>query len=345
MHARGFSLLELMLAASLGVLIVAAVAQLFIGNGRTQAVLAGQARLQEAARLALDFIARSVRGAGYLGCGVRDLESALNADWPQLAEFNLTTPVEAYEAVAGGWRPRLDRLPIRPGGAPAFNARNRINAGRLRPNSDIVALRRLDVGRPLARLLDRVADPVVVADPEREFNVDTFVAVANCAQAALFRVTDMAAAARGTTLIRGPGTGPFENRAGASLQPANAAYGGVRAPDGAVAALVVTEIYFVARGAGENNRGRPVWSLWRKTADRPPAELVAGIEDMQLLYGVDTTPGHHRSPDRYLPGDAIGSGVVSTVHVSIAASSVDAVGAGDRPLTQTFSRTVAVRNR
>ena len=59
----GFSLIELLLALALGLVAVTGVVQLFVSNSRTYDVSTGQARLQENARFALDFVARAARSS------------------------------------------------------------------------------------------------------------------------------------------------------------------------------------------------------------------------------------------------------------------------------------------
>ena len=338
---QGFSLMELMLAAALGVVTTTAIAQLFISNSRSQATLAAQARLQESARHALDFIARSARNAGYRGCGTAGhLGNALNGTWEQVVEIDLSTPVEAFDATGAAWQPSLAKLPMR-GGAAAYKSRNRINASRLQPGSDVVVFRRADIGVPLARPVHDDTDPIVVAGAARALRRDSFALLSTCGQAALFRVSSVAKHGGLTTLVRALGSGPFGNRSGATLRPANIPYGDSTEPLGAAAAPAITEIYFVARSA--NNRpGLP--SLWRKTSTAAPAELVQGIVDLQLLFGIDTTPADDvRAPNRYVRAPAIGTGPVRAVHLSVTASSMDAAAPGGA-LTRTFSRTVALRN-
>ena len=354
-RSAGFSLLELLLAAALGVVMTTAIAQMFISNSRGQAMLAGQARLQESARHALDFIARSARNAGYLGCGAAGrLTNALNGNWRQVVEIDLSTPIEAFDATAGTWQPSLAALPVRDGGASAFKSRNRIDASRLQPTSDVVVFRRADLGAVLASAVDDAADPIVVAGNADAFRADSFALLSTCGQAALFRVSSLARSGSRTTLVRASGSGPFGNRSGPALLAGGNPYGGSAAPRGAAAALAITETYFVARSTANNNRGQAVQALWRKTSTAAPAELVQGIEDLQLLFGIDTTPtDDSRAPNRYVRADSIGANPVRTVHIAVTASSVDAVtvaeaagtaGAVERVLVRTFSRTVALRN-
>ena len=92
----------------------------------------------------------------------------------------------------------------------------------------------------------------------------------------------------------------------------------------------------MARAAGRN---ADAWSLWRKTSTRAPAELVAGVEGLQLLFGIDETPANgDMAVERYVDASAVGGNAVLAMHVSVVLSGVD--GAPRR----TFARTVAFRN-
>ncbi|MCY3837218.1 MAG: prepilin-type N-terminal cleavage/methylation domain-containing protein [Gammaproteobacteria bacterium] len=354
LRSRGFSLLELLIAAALGVVLIAAVVQLFAGSSRGNAALAGQALLQESARHAVALLSRSARNAGYLGCGGWDgLVNGLNGSWRRIVEFDVSRPVEGFDGQGTNWSPEIGSLPTIGGSALAF-AGNRIDPDELRAGSDVVVFRRLEApGRPLARslstLLDPVTgrgdDPVVTLDDGFAFEADDFVVISNCRQSALFRIGTIDTIGRVATLSRPSAGGPFGNRAGRSLSRDDRAFGGGTGPEGAGVGRVVTEIYFVARGAGLNNRDETVWSLWRKTGADRPAELVQGVADLQVLFGVDLTPGDGvDAPNRYLPPGRLGADPVRTVHFVATVSSVDAVTADDRVLRRSFAWTVALRN-
>lgn len=340
---RGFSLLELLIATTLGAVLTVAVTQLFTSAGRFNAELVGHARLQESARHALGFLGRSIRGAGYLGCGGGDPTNGLRGEWRRLVEFDITTPVQGFDALAGGaWQPDLTGLPLRRGaGAPTFR-RGGIDPARLRPGSDILVVRRL--ATPLQALLQPVAaesDPLVVADERSALRRDRFAALTRCGGAGLFRVTSVARRGGATTLARAAGGGPFANRGGGLL--GGAAFGDAHGPAAAAVGLVLSEIYFVARAAGTNNRGEAAWSLWRKTSAERPAELVRGIDELQVLFGVDESPDDAVvGPERLTPPGAV-AGAVRSVHVTITAGAVHAVGS-EPPARRAFAATFAVRN-
>ena len=345
-RSHGFTLLELMLAAALGAALLAAVVRLFASLGSSHAALAGQARMQESARHALSFLARSAHHAGYLGCGAVGVPvNGLNGDWQQLPEFNVATPIAAFDGDANGWQPGLAALPTKRGGRAGFKARNRIDPRRLRQGSDVVVFRRIRPGARLAASLAKNTDALRVADGDSSLRKDSFAVLSACGQAALFRVTSRAGGAV-ATLARASGGGTFGNRAGASLSAAGLPFGGPTSPEGASVGLVSTEIYFVARSAGSDNRGGLAWSLWRKTSAAAPAELVPGIDDLQLLYGIDSTPDDAtRAPERYVAAHEIGASAVRSLHISVQVTSAGAADSSRRVLRQTFSRTVARRNQ
>jgi len=65
---RGFSLVELMVALTLGLIILSAVSMLFVSSKKTYTSQDRQARLQENSRFAMHFIIKDLRLTGYYGC-------------------------------------------------------------------------------------------------------------------------------------------------------------------------------------------------------------------------------------------------------------------------------------
>ncbi len=63
-HEAGFSLVELMIAITLGLIVLLAVGSIYIGSRQTYRVQEDNARLQEAGRYALEMLGRSIRQAG-----------------------------------------------------------------------------------------------------------------------------------------------------------------------------------------------------------------------------------------------------------------------------------------
>ena len=206
----GFSLLEILLAASLGVVVAAALVQLFAASSRSNVLLSGEAGLQESVRHAFAFLARSARGAGYLGCssGV-DVVNGLNGPWERVVEVGIAVAVDGFDGVGAGngaedWNPALSALPLRgvDGTGQAFKSRNRIAPARLKPGSDVVVFRRVEA--PLHRLAApwSDADPLTVMLDEDSSLTGDFALVSDCRQAALVRIDDAGGGVGRTTLTR-----------------------------------------------------------------------------------------------------------------------------------------------
>ena len=347
-RAVGASLIELMLALGLGVIVASGAARLFADSQRAYELLHGQTRMQESARQALDFIARSVRSAGYMGCrsGTGRVRNTLNGSWGSIFEVDVSKPVEAFDGrdtrgLPESWTPSLARVP-RKGARNAFARGRGVDTGTILPFTDVLVLRR--VASPGARVAAQAAPdgfPVVEDDGELDLEAGDFAVISDCRQAALFRVGQIERDDRAATLVRTSGDGLFDNAAGASLSATDTPYGSVSGPEGAAVFGVVTEIYFVAPGSGRNNAGTVPSSLWRKTTTDGPVEMIQGIEDLQVRLGLDGDGDG--AVDRYaLAGDAGGQDVRS-IDVQVTANSVDTV-AGGEPMRRTFSRLIALRN-
>jgi len=376
---RGFSLIELMLALGLGVVVTAGIVQLFVTNDQTYTLLTGQARMQEGARFALDFIGRSARSAGYYGCDpdADKIYGTLNGApaapetpdaWDPVFEFNIRRPIQAFHGInpASGlndWTPALTTLPRNTGAGVSVNTLVNGNgvrgvapgptnvAGAIRPQTDILVLRHVQVpGARTADIVSPTANPVILDDGSLDFDDDgnDFVVIGNCEQAALFRVTDVqedTPAAGEATLVRATGAALFQNAAGRSLSGQSVPYGEANNGQGTAVGRVMSDIYYIGRAATlTNNAGADVWSLWRKTSEDPPIELVEGVEDLQVLFGIDTTGANDiAAANRYVSFDQVANNAIRSLRITITATSVDAVD-GATPLRRTFSQTIMYRN-
>lgn len=352
-QSAGFSLIELMLALALGLVVTWGIVQLFVGNTQTYATLNGQSRLQENARYALDFIARSARSSGYFGCAPNVFDTTLNGNLDQTFEFNIENPIEAFAYVGvddtpeeSDWTPSATALPREVGAATqnAFVDGTGIDFTTV-IGSDILVFRRVESMELIADEVPPLADPVVEDDGDVDFAVDDFLVISDCKHATLFRVTGRAAAAGQVTLSRASGAGLYANSADTTLDHH---YGDVLGIQGANVGRIVTDIFFVAEGAGTNNRGDKPSSLWRRSGTNAPVELVEGVSDISVLFGVDTDPTDVAdAPNTYIALDAVDfdTQAVRTMRIQVTVNSVDALTAGDaNPVNRTFSQTINLRN-
>ena len=76
-RARGFSLVELMVAITLALIVTTGVISVFIGSRSAYNATSGTAALTDGGRFALNFISDSVRGAGYMACTTAPSRAAI----------------------------------------------------------------------------------------------------------------------------------------------------------------------------------------------------------------------------------------------------------------------------
>ena len=345
-RSEGLSLVELLLALALGLVVTLGLAQQYAGGRASASDLMGQADVQDSGRYALSFLRQSAAAAGHLGCNGRAvrLTNTLNGDWDDLFEFDLSRPVQGFDYQGDGvsaalddWTPSLAPLPRRVGGSTvnALAKGTGIRLGRLVPGADIIVFRRLS--QPVFALANRLApdgEPIIRKLAGGRLRAGDVALVSNCEQAAMFRITRVASAGPGQSVLRrAPGSGPYGNDGGRGLSESGQAYGGAIHGEGAQVAQVVTEIYFVGRGASGGEAG-----LWRRSGASRPVELVAGIVDLQVWAGVDgDRHDGFDGPNRYLPFSALAEdSVIRSISVAVTASNEDA--------TRRFVQTLGLRN-
>ncbi len=267
---KGFSIVELMLALGLGLVVVTGIVQLFIGNSQTSALIAGQARLQENARFAFDFISRATRRAGYFGCSpeAQNIVRGLVGDYNLLPEYDITRFIEGHESDgAGGWNPPLTGLPGgTPGNtndSPAGEIDTALLAAAATP-SDVLVVRNLqEPGQTLTQTLQPLANPVVTAPGGNPgFGIGDIVMVADCEQGAVFRVTGLNVAGNTATVLHVAGAGFFDNAVN------------VNSPVG----IVPFTLSFLGRSYGPEAVVGAIGLRKRHVANRPSDAAVAVFE-------------------------------------------------------------------
>jgi type IV pilus assembly protein PilW len=355
---RGFSIIELMIALVLGIVMVTGIVQLFTANDRTYSVLNAQSRLQESGRYAFEFIKEQVRSSGFYGCGPtpQNVVKDLRGNWPLLYEFDITSPVRGYDGKANGtWAPSVTALPRTEGGLSTntYVPGTGVDTTKFQRGTDVLVVRGLRTpATSLVQVLQPLGDPVVVAPGGNPgFATGDIVVLADCQQAAVFRVTGLAVAGNQATVSHATDTtgNPYENAtiidSPTGPIPATLSFLGRSYGEDSSIGVVETTIFFIAPGAGVNNRGTPPLSLWRRAGTSAPVELVQGIDDMQLVAGIDTSPGDgQNNATRYVPFDQVVDPLqIVAVRVTLTVSSVDVVE-NQAPLRRIMSETIQLRN-
>jgi len=101
----GFSLVELMVAMTLGLIVVGAVAYAYLGSRAAFRTTDNMSRMQESARYAIDALSRDVRMAGYFGCGSLSNLNVTTIANPPVPLITADTAIIGYDDGAGWVNP------------------------------------------------------------------------------------------------------------------------------------------------------------------------------------------------------------------------------------------------
>jgi type IV pilus assembly protein PilW len=346
---RGFTLVEMMIAIVLALTLLAGLVTIFVTNRQTYRMQDALARNQENGRYALTFLGRDLRMAGFSGCGGAAISpiSLLNVNPSDAAEqlkWGFTIAVQGYDGPSAfPLKDSLDPAPVDDSDILAITSTTGCG--------DTVIDKQKDPSGPQASLK--------VSAHATCFDDKDIILVTDCVDAVIFQASevqephsqnDFTAVVHSTNSKDYPGNGS---------KPLQKDYRGAEIYG------VSTNIYYVG------DTGRGVRALYRQTSRRtaleePPEELVEGVENLQVLYGRDTT-GDRRVND-YRTATQIQAASppewpnVLSVRLEVLLHSADQfvteadakqvyefnsanVTAVDQRLRQVFTEVVAVRNR
>jgi type IV pilus assembly protein PilW len=301
---RGFSLIELMIALTLGLVITGVVVQVFSSSRSTYDLEEGLAEIQEQGRFAMEFLASDIRQSGNFGCAklktqsINNIAKSANGPASLLNDpFNpaSTAPVGliAYEyAGAGGtaltdWNPRL----------PANGFFNALGVVQLIPFSDIMVIQ---YARPINVQLFNPGAPTnadiqVVNTPETAgaFKANDIIFISDCNKGDIFRATGVSTPGGGAPITISHGV------AGNTQPLLENKY-----DNRAEVMKMATRAYFI----GVSPAVSPEPSLYRMALDSSafsPQPLVEGIEQLKLLIGLEivgsVNPATDGLAETYMP--------------------------------------------
>lgn len=371
---RGFTLVELMVALAIGLLLTIGVVQIFSASRSTYQLDEGLARAQENGRFAIEFMAREIRHAAHFGCR-RDISIFNNL--VGATPIYTVNGVFGHEYVASSTAPGSTySIPANPtntstGWAPALPTSATAGAGAI-PGSDVIGIERFSA-TPINLAATNTRAPVLMVPTAQAnlFEVDDILMVTDCRKATIFQVTDvnLATGALSHDLGGGPPgnrCGVWENNVTGSSNAAGDACNEQIYEPNAMIGQIASVFFYVARDPASN---RP--TLFQSVI--PPGlpavanALVEGVENIQILYGVDDTVPLDGVPERYLIAQNVPSfASVVSVRLGVLVTSVNATGSvtdqaidtdtynltgtivdpqNDRLKRRVFSTTIQLRNR
>lgn len=339
---KGLTLVELMIAVTLGIFITGGIIQLFINTKQSYRVQENLSRLQENARFAISFLNHDIRMAGNMGCvsSSRIITNTLN-DTTSF-NYNFSSALQGSESTGvDTWSPALDTSITSPlTGHDVLTIRGILEQGvdiTGQPNTTACATETSSTAAQIANIKVSSSTPLPFAGND-------IVIAANCDNASIFQISNT------TPLVD---IVEHIDVSGAVPGNASANLGACYAGKGELFKLTSRSYYIRT-----NPSGTP--SLYRKDGTNNAEELVEGIEDMQILYGEDTDNDH--TPNYYVSANSAGLNMdnVVSVRISLLAVTIDdnlatvavpytisgtATTPTDHRIRRVFTSTIALRNR
>lgn len=322
---RGLTIVEILIAMVISLFLLAGIYQVYISNKATFAFTNALAEVQENGRYALDLMSQDLRMASDWGCIARDPDDSSNIN----NTINGTTMAN-YDSLVHDFT-----------GKDGIEGQDSVGLNA----SDLLILRG---GRTVQTNVESPFYPstsnLLTTAAVDSIGVGDIVLVARCGandllideEADIFYVTASA---------------PIN--ANTQRQLTFSATKSQQFENDAMVIELQTVIYFIAAGAS----GEP--ALYRQEFANAPQELIEGVENLQILYGVDTDGDKY--PNQYLTAANVADfDDVVAVRLMLLVRSIDdnvtdapqtytfngaTVTANDRRLRQIFSATVALRNR
>ena len=327
-------MVEVLVALVISLFLLGGVVQVYTANKASYSFTDAISRIQENGRYAMDTMTTDLRMAGFFGCAIFDPDDTENivnnldpngpGYDPALYDFILAGVIEGTE---GDGLNGSDSVTLR-GAKP-----NQVN---VHPPYNVSTSAMIHV---------TANDNIVPGD---------IVMVSNCRGADIFQVTNTTTSTNASqnAVVHNTGGGSPGNYNPDNCQGGNAHC--LSQTYGADAAMfeMQTVTYSIQPGAS----GEP--ALWR-SENGVDVELVEGIEQMQVLYGLDTDDDDH--PNQYVTIDNVPDtfDVMAVRLMLLVRSDTDFIAetnqtysyngantvAPDRRLRQVFSTTIALRNR
>jgi len=330
-HQHGISLVEVLVALVISLFLLGGIIQVYLANKSSYSFSNSISRIQENGRYALDTMTQDLRMAGFFGCAVFDPADSTAMD---AIVNNLNPAGPGYDA-------SLHDFLL--GDLVEGTENDGLNG------SDSITLRGSTPGQATVMPPYMSTSAVVFLSEPHGLQQNDIVMVSNCRGADIFQVSNVNA--DGTivhnTGAASPGNYNPDNCKGGNAHCFSQTYGA----DASMFRLQAVT-YSIAVGAS----GEP--ALWR-SENGVNLELIEGIDQMQILYGVDTT--NDDFPNQYMISTAVTNwyDVMSIRLMLLVRSEANgiveapqiynyngiATTAADSRLRQVFTTTIALRNR
>lgn len=344
------TLIEVMIAITLSLLLLGGLMQMVVGNKQTYRVQDAMARVQENGRYSMHFLTKEIRMAGFSGCsnisGGLDVTNNVDpAGGGNNYNVNKDAAVDTYDGTSAilGYTYTTGALPadIAAMGMVAGTAE-----GNVMDNTDMLFIRRASScpGATVTSHNTANARFAIASNANCQIQQADIVMVTNCETADLFGVSNAPSQTGAANIAHGANY----NDAPQLDNP----YGG----DSFILKMQAMVFYIGVGASGEPALFKRELTLGNMVS----SELVEGVEDMTILYGVDTDT--NGTADIYMTATAIAAAIaadpattqnmenVVSLRVTVGTRTLEdniatSTNNGDRRIRRDFTTTVGIRNR
>lgn len=342
------TLLEVMIAMAIGAFLIAGTLQLYVGSKRSYTIQNAMMRMHETGRYTVSTMTTDLRMAGFMGCATNTtLANTVNAGtgW----QYALDRPVFGFDGGVSTFPSEFASLVV-----PGTDA---IVLVRAEPNDDYV----IDSHVPTSA--------TIKLKNTHDLKQSEVLVATDCQHTAVFQMSNTNNNNTIKDVVHNTGTlvpGNCTKGLGYPVDCSTTNGNAYKFEEDALLMRLTSRAYFIGTGAS----GRP--ALFRMTLQSNgllggAQELVDGVEDMQVLYGLDADGD--RAVDQYVTASAIAAAdwadvvsiqvnwLVQTSEERLAdqptpyvlydgtTASLTPVTPTDSRLRRVFSSTIAVRNR
>lgn len=347
---RGLTLVEIMIALVLSLLLSAGAIQVYLSNKTSYQTSEALSRIQENGRFTIEFLTKEIRMAGFIGCAVTSIGNSVNnttGNW----KYNFNDSVIGFEGgvstfpseISGSAITGTDAIAISRGDDTNFYVDNHVSlsaAIHLTANHDIKKgeiLMIADCLKMQAGIFQATGDNLNNTIDVVTHNLGT-ATPGNC-----------------TKMLQG-------NFDCSDLTDAKF----IDYDDESKLLRMKNSIFYLA-GGRKNSQGQTIPSLYHSVVVASSGsvavvaeELIEGVENFQILYGVDTDATADGIANRYVTANNVVNWTkVASVRLFLLARSIEPTSGGVKPYTfmgitsnshtdnyirRQFTATIQVRN-
>jgi type IV pilus assembly protein PilW len=347
-NQSGMTLVEILVALVISLVLIGGVIQIFVGNKLTYRVQDNLSRIQENGRYAIELLNQDIRMANYRGCAGSKASTARNflnnsssINWDLLS----ANPVQGFHNPSSGW--------------PAALTTTGLTSSDVIAGTDVITVRGPDTTNSgfVVSQASNVAALQVSQPAALNLQPNDIVMVADCSDIVVFQITNSGTITGDPASIEHAATGS---------SPGNSSNDLHKIFTGAEVTRLSAKTYYIGTGAS----GQP--ALYRRTPINGSQELIEGVENMQVVFGVDdagicgTGSSNDGAIDCYRRADQITAAAwpnVRSIQIRLLLRSLEnnltpvsqpidyngaTVNSGtgaDRRLRQVFTSTIGLRNQ